>query len=111
MEDLTIHYAQYGTSTVKKDVIDIVTKRITSNDRLNLLVSNDTFGGDFLPGKHKFLHIIYTFNGIFYDERIDELDLLIIPKPQIIKLIEKQSNNGLILILLAIFLFVYWRRK
>ena len=78
--DLEMHYARYGLRLHSRDVIDCVDEQISPNDRLNLLVSNDNLGGDYYPGQLKHLHIIYTFNGLFYDEELDEGEFLTIPK-------------------------------
>lgn len=78
--DLEIHYAQYGSGIHKRDVIDCINEQISPNDRLNLLVSNDNLGGDFYSGQEKHFHIIYTFNGILYGEKLSEGELLTIPK-------------------------------
>ena len=78
--DLEIHYARYGLRLHSRDVIDCVDEQISPNDRLSLLVSNDNLGGDFYPGQEKYLHIIYTFNGVLYEEEVNEGELLTIPK-------------------------------
>jgi len=78
--DLEIHYARYGTDAQKDDVIDVVKEQVSPYERLNLLIDNDNLGGDFYPGKEKQLHIIYTFNGILYEEELDEGEVLTIPK-------------------------------
>ncbi len=78
--DLEIYYARYGLDAHNRDVFDCINDEISPNDRLNLLVSNDNLGGDFYPGQPKQLHIIYTFNGVPYEERLDEGELLTIPK-------------------------------
>ncbi len=78
--DLEIHYAKYGSDAQKRDVIDYIDEQISSNDRLNLLVNNDNLGGDHYSGKPKQLHIIYTFNGVLYEEKLDEGEMLIIPE-------------------------------
>ncbi len=79
-KDLEIHYARYGMDTHKSDVIDPLREQISPHQRLNLLINNDNLGGDFYPGKEKQLHIIYTFNGILYEEKLNEGEVLSIPK-------------------------------
>lgn len=78
--DLKIHYARYGSVARKDDVLYIVKDQISPHQRLNLLINNDNLDGDFYPGKKKQLHIIYTFNGILYEEKINEGEVLSIPK-------------------------------
>ena len=78
--DLKIHYARYGSAARKDDVLYIVKDQISPHQRLNLLINNDNLDGDFYPGKKKQLHIIYTFNGILYEEKLNEGEVLSIPK-------------------------------
>ncbi len=109
--DLNIYYAQYGTKISKKDVLSIIRKKVSKHDRLYFIVSNENLGGDFLPGVHKFLHIIYTFNGILYDEVINELEPLIIPKPKIINntIIKKSNCIPLSAIFLIVLILILWK--
>ena len=97
--DLFINFAGYGTEAYRKDVIDCINEQISPNDRLNLLVSNDNLGGDFYPGQVKQLHIIYTFNGVLYDEWLGEGELLVIPRWQIIKSEETRKMDWLVFVI------------
>ena len=79
-KDIEIHFARYGPEAEKRDVITYIQSRISSADRLNLFVNNDNLGGDHYPGKAKELRIAYTFNGVLYEELLDEGEMLVIPK-------------------------------
>lgn len=79
-KDLKIHYARYGLDIHNRDVIELINMDISSHDRLNLLVNNNNLGGDYYYGQKKQLHIIYTFNGVLCEERLNEGELLVIPK-------------------------------
>ncbi len=106
-EDLTIHYARYGSVVDKRDVLEIIDDQVSPYDRLALLVNNDNLGGDFYSGVVKQLHIIYTFNGVLCEERIDEGGMLVIPKPSIVEIVEGDNvlldSIGIAVIAAALF--------
>ncbi len=101
-KDLEVHYAKYGTEAEKRDVISYVTSRISLAGRLNLLVNNDNLGGDHYSGKAKQLHIIYTFNGVLCEEDLDEGEMLVIPKLQVIEVKEMQRMEWFDILLLIL---------
>ncbi len=107
--DLEIYYARYGSTVHKRDAIDIIEQQISPHQRLNLLINNDNLGGDFYPGEEKQLHIIYTFNGILYEEKLNEGEILSIPK-----LTAKIPRTNIIPILIALFIGIiigFWEGR
>ncbi len=105
-DDLEIHYARYGSDTEKRDVIHFIKARLSPHSRLNLLVNSANLGGDYYPGNPKQLHIIYTFNGVLYEERLDEGEMLVIPKLLIIETAEPSTlldSVGIAAVVVALF--------
>ncbi|MDR3708803.1 MAG: hypothetical protein P4L33_10905, partial [Capsulimonadaceae bacterium] len=66
------------------DVKDLLSKLITGN-RLTVLVSNDTLGGDPAANHEKRLHIEYTLDGKQYSRDVAEQGTLTIPDPNAAK--------------------------
>ncbi len=97
--DLEIHYARYGSTAQKRDVLDIIEQQVSPHQRLNILVNNDNLSGDFYPGEEKQLHIIYTFNGMLCEEKLSEGEVLSVPK-----LVTGMSKTNIIPILIVFFM-------
>jgi hypothetical protein len=71
---LHILRAYYGAEGQFMNVTDVLRRRI-DDGRLYLRVDNENLGGDPLPGVHKWLRILYIYDGerrnIVVDEKTD----------------------------------------
>ncbi len=85
-KNLEIHYARYGSIIHKRDVINIIRGHIIGHNdswgqRLTLSVSDDNLGGDYSLSEKKYLHVIYSYGGLSFEQKIDEGDSIRLPKP------------------------------
>jgi len=78
-QNLRIVRAEYGHDTRWTDVTDLV-RRASRGGRLDIVVSNQTFGGDPAPAELKALRIEYTLNGRPMQENIPENTRLVLPR-------------------------------
>ena len=74
---LAIQVASYGV-TYEADVTEALSKLVV-NDKLSVVVNNDTLGGDPAPNIIKRLHVDYTLDGKRYSQDVDEGSTLRIP--------------------------------
>jgi len=74
---LVIQVASYAV-THEADVTEALST-LVANDKLSVVVNNDTLGGDPAPNIVKRLHVDYTLNGKRYSQDVDEGGSLTIP--------------------------------
>ena len=78
-QDLRIVHAEYGHDRRYADVTEQV-RRMASRGRLDMVVSNETFGFDPTPAEVKTMRIEYTVNGQPMREEVPENARLVLPK-------------------------------
>lgn len=80
---LRIISGQYGAGTRVNDVTALLAGRI-AGDRLNILVENNSLGGDPIRGADKLLNVTYEWNGQRYTASAKEGQTLRLPPDQVV---------------------------
>jgi opacity protein-like surface antigen len=75
---LQILHASYGAGDRRMDVTDLLNSQLRGSS-LQLVVSNDSMGGDPAPGLEKRLRVIYLWQGMRSQITVGEGETLVIP--------------------------------
>jgi hypothetical protein len=75
---LQIVRAYYGAEHQFVNVTDVVRSRV-DDGRIHIRVDNDSMGGDPVPGRHKFLRVLYRYNGEVNNVVVEEAAELKLP--------------------------------